>query len=254
VPWINAEKYGVPVSWALTTDPQKTVYRGDNPSLPVPNGASVGKYHVPNSATPDPGTDRHLVVFDPGGLYSSEMWLAYNNLTWVNVGGFSRHDLKNGSGFTPLSLTRTWELQAGSVRHALAMSLPQVHMAKRFVPPASSIDNYNVNYAGTVPMGQLVALAPDVDVTALGLTTPAGRALARALQAYGAYVVETGGALALYAEPGAQSHVTATRNKDATGVSDVMRIVRQLRCVTNNAGPAWGGGGTPLAPPAPAFG
>jgi len=37
--------------------------------------------------------------------------------------------------------------------------------------------------------------------------------------------------------------------------SDVTRIVGALSCVSNNTGtPTWGGGGTPLAPPAPPFG
>jgi len=54
-------------------------------------------------------------------------------------------------------------------------------------------------------MGQLFAIPQGTSIASLGLTSAAGRAIATAVQTYGAYVADTGGALSFYAEPGAQS-------------------------------------------------
>jgi hypothetical protein len=88
----------------------------------------------------------------------------------------------------------------------------------------------------------------------LGLTSAVGRTIATALQTYGAYVVDQGGAAALWAEPAAASLVQQARQEDSAGVNDLMRIFSHLQCVTNNTPGSWGGGGTPLAPPPPPFG
>jgi hypothetical protein len=268
-PWIHAEQYSYPVYWASVTDPLKTVYKGDSPGPLFPSGTSQGRFRVPGGARPDSGTDHALVLIEPGGRFSDEMWNAYNTPFFVDAGGFARHDLVSGDGFTPVSglgpaaahasylggLMRTWELQAGAIQHALAMSLtPQRLSADEPLPPASAIDGDHSQYAGPVRMGQLIALPQDLDLDSLGLTSAVGRAIATALQRYGAYVVNKSEAPGLYAESGAAYRVRAARDFDDSGVSDLMRIVGALRCVTDNSPDAWGGGGTPLAPPAPPFG
>jgi hypothetical protein len=267
-PWIHAEQYSYPIYWASVSDPLKTIYKGSSPGPFFPNGTSQGRFRVPAGARPDSGTDHALVVIEPSGRYSDEMWNAYNDAVYVNTAGFARHDLVSGDGFAPVSglgpaaahasylggLVRTWELQAGSIRHALSMSLtPQRLSADDPLPPASAIDGDHSEYAGPVRMGQLLALPQDLDLDSLGLTSAAGRAIATALQRYGAYVVNKSEALGLYAEPGAAYRVGPARDFDDSGVSDLMRIVGHLRCVTDNVPGAWGGGGTPLAPPAPPF-
>jgi hypothetical protein len=148
---------------------------------------------------------------------------------------------------------RTWELQGNLIRHALTLQLtPAMLSADPPLLPATSIDGDHSAYAGPIRMGQLIAL-PQMNLSGLGLTSAAGRAIATALQTYGAYVVDQGGAVALLAEPAAASLVQPARQKDSAGVNDLMRIFGHLQCVTNNAPGAWGGGGTPLAPPAPPF-
>jgi hypothetical protein len=210
-----------------------------------------------------------MIVQEPGGAFDDETWLTYLYPAWVNAGGFARHDLVNGDGWVPLKgfgiraanasalggLLRAWELQAGSIRHALAISLTQQRMTPSFVPPATSIDHNHGGYTGTIPMGQLFAIPQTTNIATLGLTSPAGRALATAMQTYGAYAVDTGGAFAFYAEPSAQPLVDPARAGGGTPwASDVTRIVGAMKCVTNNQSPNWGGGGTPLAPAAPPFG
>jgi hypothetical protein len=70
--------------------------------------------------------------------------------------------------------------------------------------------------------------------------------LARALQDYGAYIVDRAGAFAFNAEPSAESLLSSMRN-------DLNKIRAQLRVVTNNGPSSVGGGGTPRVSPAPAL-
>jgi hypothetical protein len=258
VPWINADKFSFPLYQAAATDPKQTVYLSNDPKTPTPHGTSQGSYGFPLQAPPAEGTDRSRIVFEPGGLFGDETWLTYPYGGFTNVGGFGRHDLVNGDGFRPLKgfgiraanasalggLLRVWELQAGNVRHALAMSLPHARMKPVAVPPASSIDRDHADYSGTIPMGQFFAIPQG---TVAGVTSPAGRAIVAALQKYGAYLLDGSGNMALYAEPNALSLINPAR-------AEMPAIVAAMRCVSNPPGPPWGGGGTPLAPPAPPFG
>jgi hypothetical protein len=78
--------------------------------------------------------------------------------------------------------------------------------------------------------------------------------LARALQDYGAYLVDSAGDLAFYAEPNVEDDPALGEVgalNDAR--SDLGKIVPQLRCVTNNTAASPGGGGAPRAPAAPAL-
>jgi hypothetical protein len=260
LPWINAERYGLRLYTTTASDPLRSIRKGARPDLPAAAGPEVGPSRVPDGAEPDTGTDRSMAFIQPDGTTSDEMWRFFRWPEWINVGHYVRVDLRGqgwGSGIRAARASwlggalRTWELQAGSFRHALSLSITPQRLARRFVPPASNIDSDTSQYMGTIPMGQLIALRPDVDIDALGLRTAVGRALAVALQTYGAYVVDKGGALAFTAEPSGQALVTPARSNDNTGDSDVKRIVRSLSCVSNNAPAAWGGPGARRGPDAP---
>jgi hypothetical protein len=95
-------------------------------------------------------------------------------------------------------------------------------------------------------MGTLAAIPPSVDVERLGLT-PAGLAAARALQDYGAYVVDRSGCVCLYAEPSAPAAAVSGLRRD------VARLRSLLRVVTNNGPASVGGPGPRRAPLAPAL-
>jgi hypothetical protein len=104
-------------------------------------------------------------------------------------------------------LIRSWEIQAGEIRHALAVSLAndQLYSASNntgWVWPATEQDaNAAWTYTGSIPMGSYFAIPPSVDVEAQPLTA-AGKAVARALQRYGAYVVDRSTGFAMFAEVG----------------------------------------------------
>ena len=80
-----------------------------------------------------------------------------------------------------------------------------------------------------------------MNVDALAIS-PEGKALAKALQNYGAYVVDRAGTGALYCELACDATATARMN------ADWKVLFKQMRAVTNSAEATIGGGGTPRVP------
>jgi hypothetical protein len=160
------------------------------------------------------------------------------------------------------------------IRHALKVNLwgerwlsadddghrwPAVHADAGYDDPESG----NV-YGGEVSalrMGALLAIAPDVHLSSLGLRTAAARKIAWTLQNYGAYVVDntTQDTHAIAVEAGAVGEFEATFGYDMDSgegpwYDDMMRIFEALSVVDNNGRSSIGGGGTPWQPLAPPIG
>ena len=246
-PWVNAGQYSHPVVRASSSDPMATFRRPGHPDV---------QYRVPNSARPANGSDAHLHVVDPTGRYVDESWLTKGaNPSWT-TGYHVRTDLYGpgvGAGGVRAyggsaigGLIRQWELDEGRIRHALALAVDGFQLARGPVWPASSEDgNASSSYSGRNPMGTLAAIPPSVDVTRLGLSAT-GVVVARALQDYGAYVVDRSSAFTFFAEPSAEGTAALTELR-----RDIGRIRAELRVVTNNSALTPGGGGVPRAPLAP---
>lgn len=125
----------------------------------------------------------------------------------------------------------------------------------------SGAPNANNSY---MVLGALLAIPASTDITTLGLTTDAGKQLAWTLQNYGGYLCDdTGGfeAYMIMAEQGSsgdkriefQNDFGFAMQQGYTGSAsawnlDIGRLFHALRCVTNNAVGAKGGGGTPRVP------
>ncbi|MBD0256024.1 MAG: T9SS type A sorting domain-containing protein [Cytophagales bacterium] len=190
-----------------------------------------------------------------------------------------------GSGLSAIGGTlRLGELvPGGTIRHALKVNVyaarylayNDTHKGYRW--PAVQADGYAANvYGGPVEatrMGALLALPPSVDLNAMGLETEPGRIIARAMQDYGAYIVDDPywDVTALITEFSPQGRVI-DEFKSVWGMPmevygpastsawsrDMARIFTSLHVVDNN-GPATIGGGptTDLvnrrAPAAPDF-
>jgi hypothetical protein len=236
------------------------------------------KYRIPAKAQPADGTDRHLHVLDLDGTTLHETWdFRRTGATGAAVGKYAEVDLcgtglstepwdpvddSNGGsraygGSGVAGLIRTWELDAGVIRHAVALALTNDQLKQGYVWPASSEDSTAALYAGSIPMGSLVVIPRDVDLDGLGLSR-GGKILARALQDYGAYVVDRSDAVSFSAEPGAESHRRLAQMR-----RDLFTLRAELRVVTNNGpsdrgdpaytpGSSPGGGGTTRASSAPA--
>jgi hypothetical protein len=128
------------------------------------------------------------------------------SMPWMKA---ERSDLAAGprpSG-TPLiaGLIRVDEVKAGRIDHALAFAYPMAQTGK-FVPPASTAltaaSPEGERHIG-LPMGARIQLDPayDIDQT---LLSPGAKVVAKALQEYGAILVDEAGATVLYAESGAE--------------------------------------------------
>ena len=240
---INAGSWSIPVYTASSSDPFTTV-----------NGST---FQIPSNATPSLpyGGDQNLLVIDPTHRYVDEMWSASGSGSYWSAGYHVRNDITgpgigNGgvraAGVSSLGgLIRNWELYFGSIRHALAMALPRSLQQPGSVWPAESEDyDARSTYGGNIPIGTLFAIPSSVDLNSLGLT-PQGLVVARALQQFGAYDLDSAdGNAVFYAEPTAEGSIGNARG-------DISKLVKLLRPITNNTAGSVGGGGSPTAPTAP---
>jgi hypothetical protein len=246
--WVNIDQYSHPIYQASILDPLAVFTRA---------GFADVSIRVPANATPAAGTDRHLHVIDPTGHYVDENWHAGGTFPSLTTGYHVRTDLygpgvgqggvRAYGGSAIGGLIRTWELQQGTIGHALAIAITNSQLKRGPVWPATTEDGDAAStYAGQVPMGTLAAIPSSVNVDTLGLT-PTGLAMARALQRYGAYVVDrTSGCVCFFAEPSAAGTQAATDLR-----RDAAKLRPYLRVVANNGLFSVGGGGTPIVPLAP---
>lgn len=270
-----AARWSHPVFLATSGDPTVAIYIGGSyqRSIQAPPGMRPAD---PQYAA---GGDAHLHIVDPSHGFVDEMWQARpytgdHGPGW-NSSGYTRNDLYSSGvgaggeraygGSAIGGLVREWELRAGTIQHAVTMAIPQAHQSPDFIWPATSRDGAPAsNYHGHLRMGQLVAIPASVGTDAaghwslvgfkraLGIQTQAGLEIALAARNYGVYLVDSSdGYNIAQTEPGGASLVAPVTQQGADGLSDSQRIFRGLQCVTNNGPGNVGGGGTPLAPPAP---
>ena len=166
---------------------------------------------LPTGAVPSGGSDGQLVLVRPKtgdewGFWRldrvSGEWSATNayhfNTRWSGVPppGFG----SRGAGVPYLAgLIRRCEIERGHIDHALALAY--AHPSPAFVYPARKSDGLG-SADRDFPEGTRLQLDPSLggaDLAALGIAGPA-LTIARALQKYGAYVVDNSGHAKLYAE------------------------------------------------------
>ena len=257
---INSTQYTIPVYIATGSDPVRKVYRTDS----VINFNAPFEQRVPDAAAPSPGSDAQLSIIDETHSYVTEMIGANRRYDGDIEAPFpNKIDLRgsgvfkdyHGScaygGSCTAGLIRKGELKNG-IRHALRISITTAVLNKNapgkpYVWPASSADGDGSSYTGTgnVYMGSLLAIPPNVNIEKIA--GPPGTALyelAKALQDYGAYVVDRG-YLNLYAEPAANDEVQKLMHNTT--------VPKYLQVVVNNGPDRVGGGGTPRRPLAPPF-
>jgi hypothetical protein len=241
---INSLEWSHPVYQASATDPVQDVEA---------DSGEVWHYRIPSYAVPAVGDDAHLHVVEPDGHYVYETWRMRRVGSSWRAGYVRKVDLYGDGisggtraygGSAIAGLIRRQEVEQRSIPHALAIALPRADLRDGPVWPASLEDTgADSTYHGEVPLGTLLAVPPDVDLDAMGLD-PDALALARALQDYGGYVVDSSAQFTLYAEPGTDE---ARLDHDRAAL-DVIR--RHLRVVENNSADRVGGGGTRRRPAA----
>jgi hypothetical protein len=163
---------------------------------------------IPANARPDPMEDAHLSVIDPAtrceyDLYGAELTASGWTAKWANVNSTAKSGIypfglsTRGTGFAPLA-GMIWpaELRSGRINHALVFAFPYTRSGGPAYPATAS--DGKTKLAAALPQGARVQLDPALDLDSLYLTTYE-RTIAVALQRYGMYLGDTGGALALYA-------------------------------------------------------
>ena len=234
------------------------VYRAedDDPETLIQDLSHPGRTKsalVPTEAVPASGSDGHLHVISPDGRYVYETWKAERqDDTHLTAARVERNDLLGSGvlhggtraygGSAIGGLVRRWELDAGEIRHAVAIALDPSQLVVGPVWPANADDD-EYPPGGTVPMGTLFTIPHWVDVDDLGLNRDA-LAVARAIQDYGAYVVDQGAPFVLYLEQGVTEEQHANVDAQIGVIKDLVLVV------TNNGPRSIGGGGAPRVEPA----
>ena len=202
----NLYAYGVPVYEADATTPRYTITCTKAWGTCPFAGKQVP---LPTGATPSSGTDRAMVVNDWSTNTVFEFyqfsWNSGSPVTgWGAVGPFSGsgRDRENGrignstgAGVSRLAgVVRLWELQRGFIDHALVFSTKYCEApTTNFRYPATKSDG-KFTGLGSIPEGARIQLDPTINVDALTNITPAEKIVAKALQKYGAYAMDCGGA------------------------------------------------------------
>jgi len=244
---VNRANWSIAVQVATSNDPVATVTN-------LKNG-EVYKIRVPRDTTATTGTDMHVGVIQPDGVTGWEFYKFTNVGTdkWTttravktDLRGDGMADGARASGISfYIGLIRAQELKALSIKHVLAIGLPDELLKDGPVWPARTQDaNGATAYSGNVPMGTMAAIPPDVNIDAMKLT-PEGKALGHALQDYGALVLVRSGTASLFCELSCDPTQASAANAAFDQLYPLMRVV------TNNTAATPGGGGTPRQPALP---
>jgi hypothetical protein len=260
---INLAVWSEPVYIGASGDPLCNAY-GYGSLVATWSGGSemlLGTLHCPASAMPDNTSDGPILLVDAIHAASYELGVARKvSGGWQADFGGAKVDLKGAGINTPAWRAYSGSALGGLIRrnelasvmpHSLAFAIDSPRQRKDWMWPAYAND-YRSDYAGHLPMGTLAAIPPDVNLCSLGLSAP-GLVMARALQDYGAYLVDSSTGLAFYADESMANDATQSALVNAAQ-GDLRTLVPLLRVVTNSSETAVAGGGSSRrAPVAPAF-
>lgn len=172
---------------------------------PSQYGPVLSDVPIPADTEIAPGSDGHLAVADPRSGKVFNFWIARKDGDgWSAAGGASTDldgDGRETSGGTSTgsniarfaAVVRISEIEQGVIPHALFFSTDMAKAGECRYPAAKTDGSNDAGLANPIPEGARIQLDPAVDVAALD-ATPAVKMIAEALQTYGAYVGDNGGA------------------------------------------------------------
>ncbi len=198
------------------------------PTILDANGDKVAEnIPLPPQAWADPSDDSHLILIDPVRRISWEFWnfkKDSNGKATIGMGG--KWDL-NGLGYNIPDSSPAWwrngatgpktayiggllrydEMVFGEINHALNIITPNNRNkfaldgsgTKEFCSPVASRTDGRNNGEDTIPEGVRIQLNPNLDLDSLGLNEHT-KIIARALQKYGAYVMDSGAGFGIKAQ------------------------------------------------------
>lgn len=193
-------EFGIPVYTATASTPRYTVRCTMEPAwgrCPL-TGLKVP---IPTNAVPQVGSDGAMVVLDPTTGMLHEYWqLRRSGSGWVTSwaavnphAGSGWGGGSTGAGASRLGgVVRTAEIAAGSINHALVVSTDNA-CPRVFRAPAVKTDGSS-SRSDCLPEGSRLQLDPSLDLDKISGLTRGEKAVAKAMQTYGAYVIDNGGA------------------------------------------------------------
>lgn len=198
--YANLYAYGVPIYTATSGAPRYRVscaMEGTWGRCPL----SAAPMPIPSGARPNTGLDGVLTVVDPATNSVGEYWQArrtsdgwaaswgaVNSLSGSGWGGSS-----TGAGASRLAgVVRISEIKRGVIDHALVLQSDNV-CADEVRSPALKTDGTSTR-EDCLPAGARLQLDPALKLSRLKGLTQGERAVARAMQVYGGYVIDRGGA------------------------------------------------------------
>jgi hypothetical protein len=260
----NGDDWGISLVYASPTDkvytiPHATYYDYGPLSFAIPKGA-----------LPTTGSDHHLVVLN--GNQEFDLWNAVYNKssdTWtagsrfiVDPTGWGANAAPGqfaggavAAGFSELGgVVRPEEIKQGHIDHALSIMVPTIRSGY-IAAPATATDGV-VNNIGAIPEGAHIQLDPSFNVDAQNWPTWE-KVMAKALQTYGAYVSDHGGAVAFYGQTdmnaGNMTWASVGVPKEPSLSNLPWNLFRVLSIPTKSTGTASGpeSTGTPGTPSSP---
>ncbi len=213
--------YGIPLYYADSTTPRVNV--GDNTGW----WGGLTNVPMPAQAKTSVGSDHHLSIWDVPNNTIYEFWdmRKASNGTWS--AGLGSKLSTTGLGYQTTAWSgsarayggsavagsiRYQEMKDGEIKHALAMAYPWTRgkayamglgtdgITQNIATHSDNASASNRNTSANIPEGARLRLKASVDVNAKCGSNNACKVIGRALQTYGAYVVDTSGVATLYAE------------------------------------------------------
>lgn len=198
--YANVGEFGIPIYTGSSTSAEKTVTVRCTITEWGPCPFDGYQIPIPVGAKPAPGSDGAMVIIDTATRRVYEMWQAKaSGRNWTasfgavgDLDGMGWGGAGTGAGASRLGgVIRMTEVANGLIPHALAIQVDNA-CSGVFRAPAVKTDGKS-SRPDCIPEGARIRLDPSVNLAALPLT-PIERAVGRALQDYGAFVVDQGGA------------------------------------------------------------
>lgn len=231
-------QYTYPVYLADSTTPRVTMTCSGTASTINQDGTRTSSSQmsgvpIPASATASSGTDGQIVIIDRTTGDEYDIWQFTPPSSCVNMTKYAAGVYRTAAETTYISrgagvpyfagLVRPWEIAQGHIDHAIAFAYPSPR-STRCVYPASKTDGTSTG-TYSIPEGARIQLDPAVDVNTISGLSAAGRVIARALQVYGAYLIDVSGSNKLYPE----SSITANWGTTVTATTVSAIPVGDLR-------------------------
>ncbi|MGD9796239.1 MAG: hypothetical protein AB7V43_22460 [Acidimicrobiia bacterium] len=217
---VNVTSFGVPVYEANASTPryQLNVRNGGTNGGWGVNDLMTGTVPIPDGAVQAPGSDAKMVIIDRAANKVYDLWAVQRDGNGWSAGWGGVYPLDGdgtshnpgyqngvawpnpvsrgtGSGISSLSgIITAREIEAGQINHALVFATditcgPAQSGPFRF--PATTTDGSGSG--NCVEEGTRVQLDPSIDLASIPGISKAELAVGRALQTYGAYVIDRGG-------------------------------------------------------------